>query len=156
MRLPDPFLRKNGDEHAPAASRMPVVRKLNSLETWQTSRALARAAYRLTLDEPLSRQFGLADQIRRAAASIPANIAEGYALGTTSQFVRCLRIALGSTTELVTHLELVSELELAPLKPTRSALELANKEVGLLIGLLRSLGARPSNTLPSSPVPLPS
>src|SRR5207249_12295822 len=47
--------------------------------------------------------FGLSDQIRRASASIPANIAEGYAMGTTPQFIKFLRIALGSATELATH-----------------------------------------------------
>ena len=56
-----------------------VVRKLDSLEAWRHGRQLSRDAYRLTLATPLSRHFSLADQIRRAAASIPANVAEGYA-----------------------------------------------------------------------------
>ena len=89
------------------------VRKLDSLKAWVVGRTLAVAAYRLTLDPPLRRQFALADQIRRSAGSIPANIAEGYALGTTAQFVRFLRIALGSTAELRVHLDLVQELEFA-------------------------------------------
>jgi four helix bundle protein len=89
------------------------VRKLESLQAWTCGREIARTAYRLTLNPPLSRHFSLADQIRRAAAAIPANIAEGYALGTTAQFIRFLRIALGSATELRTHLELVRDLGLA-------------------------------------------
>src|SRR5207248_9727952 len=67
------------------------VRKLDSLQAWTVARQVARTAYRLTRDPPLNRHFGLTDQIRRAAASIPANIAEGYALGTTARFVRFLR-----------------------------------------------------------------
>ena len=110
------------------------MRKLDSLKAWTCGRALSRLAYRLTLDPPLSRHFGLADQVRRAAASIPANIAEGYALGTTPQFIRFLRIALGSSTELLTHLELVRELELGPTDRADMAIELCNQEVGLLIG----------------------
>jgi four helix bundle protein len=116
---------------------------------------MARVAYRLTLDPPLSRHYGLADQIRRAAASIPANIAEGYALGTTPQFIRFLRIALGSGTELCTHLELVRDLELAPAKSVDEALVLGNQVVGLLIGLIYSLRRRLGTTRPSSPVPPP-
>src|SRR5256886_10277244 len=100
------------------------VRKLDSLQAWTVARQVARSAYRLTLDPPLNRHFGLTDQIRRAAASIPANIAEGYALGTTAQFIRFLRIALGSGTELCTHLELVRDLALAPTEGVAEALEL--------------------------------
>jgi len=70
------------------------MHKLSSLEAWTRGRELSRVAYRLTLHGQLARHFGLADQIRRAAASVPANIAEGYALATTPQFIRCLRIAL--------------------------------------------------------------
>jgi four helix bundle protein len=103
---------------------------------------LAGAGYRLTLEPPLNRHFALADQIRRAAPSIPANIAEGYGLTTKPQFVRCLRIALGSATELRTHLELVKELELSPAKPTAEALQLCDRLIGLIIGLIRSLVGR--------------
>ncbi len=130
------------------------MRKLDSLEAWTCARLVARAAYRLTLDGPLNRHFGLADQIRRAAASIPANIAEGYALGTTPQFMRFLRIALGSSTELCTHLELVQDLQLASAERVAEALKLANREVGLLIGLIYSLARREG--LHPSPVPRPS
>jgi four helix bundle protein len=86
--------------------------------------------------------FRVSDQIRRACASIPANIAEGYALGTTPQFIRHLQIALGSATELATHLELVKDLELAPREDIEQALALANQEIGLLIGLVYSLRGR--------------
>ena len=131
------------------------MRKLDSLEAWTCGRAVARMAYRLTLKPPLSRHFGLVDQIRRAAASIPANIAEGYALGTTAQFIRFLRIALGSGTELCTHLELVRDLGIAPADAIEEAIKLSNRVVGLLIGLTYSLRRRLDDRHPS-PVPLPS
>jgi len=118
------------------------VRRLESLEAWKVARQLAGAAYRLTLHPPLSRHFALADQIRRAAPSIPANIAEGYSLATRPQFVRCLRIALGSATELRTHLELVQELELSPEKPTAETLKRCDRVIGLIIGVIRSLVGR--------------
>lgn len=116
---------------------------------------LAVAAYRLTLDPPLSRQFALADQIRRSAGSIPANIAEGCALGTTAQFVRFLRIALGSAAELRAHLDLVQELELAREESLRRARALCDDEIGLLIGLVYTLKRRLDTTRPPSRVPRP-
>ena len=63
-------------------------------------------------------------------------------MATKPQFVRCLRIALGSATELRTHLELVQELELSPAKQTAEALELCDRLIGLIIGLIRSLVGR--------------
>jgi four helix bundle protein len=131
------------------------MRKLDSLEAWNCAKKVSRSAYRLTLEKPLSRHFGLSDQIRRASASIPANIAEGYAMGTTPQFIRFLRIALGSATELATHLELAKDLELGAGDKLEEALQLCNKEIGLLIGLVFSLGRRQRATRPSSPVPPP-
>src|SRR6266545_3248398 len=131
------------------------MQKLNSLAAWNFARKVSRCAYRLTLEKPLSRHFGLSDQIRRASASIPANIAEGYAMGTTPQFIKFLRIALGSATELATHLELVKDLELGVCDQLDEALQLCNREIGLLIGLVFSLGRRQRASRPSSPVPSP-
>ena len=134
------------------------MHKLSSLEAWTQGRELSRVAYRLTLHGKLARHFGLADQIRRAAAAVPANIAEGYALATTPQFIRCLRIALGSATELHTHLELASEMELIGDEGAKRAMHLCARVIGLLIGLVRRLGSRKEgrSTLPPSPFPLPS
>ena len=115
---------------------------MESLEAWKVARRLSGTAYRLTLEPPLSRHFALADQIRRAAPSIPANIAEGYGLATKPQFVRCLRIAPGSATELRTHLELVQELELSSAQPTEDALGQCDRAIGLIVGLIRSLVGR--------------
>ena len=131
------------------------MRKLDSLEAWNCGRQTSRSAYKLTLQPPLSRHFGLSDQIRRASASIPANIAEGYAMGTTPQFIRFLRIALGSATELATHLELAKDLELAARDRLEEAIQLCNREIGLLIGLVFSLARRQRASRPSSPVPRP-
>src|SRR5438034_604078 len=77
------------------------MRRLESLDAWRGAQDVAYHGYLLTLEANLSKHFALIDQIRRASLSIPATIAEGYALGTTLQFVRCLKLALGSTVELV-------------------------------------------------------
>ena len=95
------------------------------------------------MEPPLSRHFSLADQIRRAAPSVAANIAEGYGLATKPQFVRCLRIALGSATELRTFLELIEELKLSSPKPVAELREKCDRLIGLIIGLIRSLVGSP-------------
>lgn len=129
------------------------MKQLETLEAWKCAQQLARAAYNLTLKPPLSRHFGMADQIRRAATSIPANMVEGYALGTTAQFIRCLRISLGSTAELHSHLKISMDLDLLPKTNGESIVALAERTLRLLIGLLRSLDARRGRT--PSPVPIP-
>ena len=117
------------------------MKQLESLEAWKCGQNLARSAYRLTLGDPLKRHFGIADQIRRAATSIPANMVEGYALGTTAQFIRCLRISLGSTAELLSHLKISMDLELIPKPDGETTIALTERTLRLLIGLLRSLDA---------------
>lgn len=118
------------------------MRALESLDVWIVSRDLAIQAYRLTIESQLSRHFALSDQIRRAAISVPANVAEGYALGTTPQFVRHLRIALGSTAELKTHVYVAQRVGLIEAETARQAVCGCDRTTSLLVGFLRKLGAR--------------
>src|SRR5881392_3367852 len=115
------------------------MRQLEQLDAWRVAQELAETAYRLTMTSPLDRHFGLMDQIRRAAISIPANMAEGYALSTTAQFVRCLRIALGSASELRSHLSLLQRLRLTPETDVTQGIDLSNRTISMLVGLLRKL-----------------
>jgi four helix bundle protein len=103
---------------------------------------LAVEAYRVTDCLPHAERFGLRDQARRAAVSIPANIAEGVGRGTTPEFIRSLFISNGSLKELETDLELGRRLEFYGDAEAREAFRLA-EEVGKLIGaLIRSLRRR--------------
>ena len=77
-----------------------------SLIVWQKSRDLAVAIYRLTNEGVIARDFGLIDQLRRSAVSIPSNIAEGDERDTNRDSVRFLYIAKGSLAELITQLEI--------------------------------------------------
>ena len=131
------------------------MKQLASLQAWICANQLARSAYRLTLEKPLSRHFGLSDQIRRTAVSVPANMVEGYALGTTIQFIRCLRIALGSAAELHCHLEIARDLGLVMQSAVEPDLQLALRVVRLLVGLLRKLGARTPTPFPFPHSPFP-
>ena len=86
------------------------------------------------------RSRALFDQLRRAALSIEANIVEGYALSTTPQFRRHLRIAIGSAAETECFLRTAGELEYLPAPPLEEMLRLTDGVPGALFGLLRKLG----------------
>jgi len=75
------------------------------LDVWQRSMDLVAEVYRLVDRLPARERFGLADQLRRAVASIPANIAEGNARGHRREYVQFLTVARGSLAEVATHLE---------------------------------------------------
>lgn len=73
------------------------------LNVWQLGKKLAVLIYNTTDTGSISRDFGLKDQMRRAAVSTPSNIAEGDELGTQNQSIKFLRIAKGSAAELLTQ-----------------------------------------------------
>jgi four helix bundle protein len=102
--------------------------------------SLAEACYRLTREFPRDELFGLTSQIRRSAASISANIAEGHGRENTGSFVQSLRIAQGSLKELETHLilaERVGLLQVAILQSTLAECESLGKMVRALIRSLQ-------------------
>jgi len=81
------------------------------LLVWQKAKELAVKSYKLVNKTPsLTKDFGLRDQIQRAAVSIPANIAEGDELGTDKQSIRHFYIAKGSAAELQTLLIIAEEI----------------------------------------------
>jgi four helix bundle protein len=88
------------------------MQNYRNLKVWEKAHAIVLDIYRLTATFPNTEQYGLTSQIRRSAASIPANIAEGSARGSDADFARFLQIALGSTAELDYHLLLAHDLEL--------------------------------------------
>lgn len=91
---------------------MSEIRSHRDLLVWQKAMGLARHTYQATRSFPRDEVFGLTSQARRAAVSIPANIAEGYGRGTRAAYVSFLRIARGSLLELETHIELAAGIEL--------------------------------------------
>jgi four helix bundle protein len=83
------------------------------LQIWQRSMALARDVYTLTGSFPQSETFGLVQQMRRAAVSVPSNIAEGHGRGSDKSFALFLRQARGSLNELETQMELARQLHIS-------------------------------------------
>lgn len=87
------------------------VRSYQDLEVWQKSMALAKGVYRATRSFPVEERFGLVNQMRRAAVSIPSNLAEGHTRTGANEFRRFISIAMGSAAELETQVTLSYELE---------------------------------------------
>jgi four helix bundle protein len=83
----------------------PII-SYRDLVVWQEAMNLAEATYRLTATFPREEVYGLTAQSRRSAASVPANVAEGYGRDSKGAYVQHLRIAQGSLKELETHLML--------------------------------------------------
>jgi four helix bundle protein len=79
------------------------IQSYRDLKVWQKGMDLATDCYIETKSLPEDERFGLVSQIRRAAASVPANIAEGYGRESRGEFVQFLPIAQGSLKELETH-----------------------------------------------------
>jgi len=80
------------------------VSKFQELEIWKLSTELVIEIYNLTKNSKFSSDFGLRDQIRRAAVSIPSNISEGFEMNNNNDFIRLLKISKGSIGEVKTQL----------------------------------------------------
>lgn len=89
---------------------MSGVRSYRDLEVWQMGVSLVKRVYRLAATLPDSERFGIVSQLQRAAVSVPANLAEGWASGHRRQYVRHISIARGSLAELETLLILCVEV----------------------------------------------
>jgi four helix bundle protein len=115
------------------------VQSFHDLTVWQKSIELVEAVYRATSNFPREEVYGLTAQIRRAAVSIPANIAEGQSRNSTPEFLRFLSIAMGSRSEVETHVIVARRLQFLD---TTASDDLLNQlgEIGrMLRGLCRSL-----------------
>jgi len=114
-------------------------RSYRDLIVWQKSMSLAQTVYRLTASFPHEERFGLVSQMRRAAVSIPSNIAEGQARHTSGSFVQFISNAEGSTAELDTQLTLSIELGLSTAEQTQEIIQLLEEVRRMLNALRRSL-----------------
>ncbi len=106
---------------------------------WQKGMDLAVDVYRASRRLPNDERYGLTSQMRRAANSIPANIAEGRGRGGESEFIRFLNIANGSLCELETHLHLAQRLDYIDLPTLNQLLAQTTEVARLLHGLAKTL-----------------
>jgi four helix bundle protein len=92
-----------------------AVQDFKKLSVWEKSHRLTVAIYKVTDKFPQKEMFSLTSQIRRASASISANIAEGCGRGGNAEFTRFLTIAFGSASEVEYHLLLAKDLDYLPI-----------------------------------------
>jgi four helix bundle protein len=118
------------------------VQHYRDLIVWQKGMRLAKMCYGVTSRFPKTELIGMTSQIRRAAASIPANIAEERGRAHTREFRHHLSIARGSLAELETHLILSQEVELLAAEDLRDCLALADEISRMLAALRKSLESR--------------
>ncbi len=116
------------------------MRRHHELQVWQEAIGLVEDVYRLTSVFPREELYGLASQMRRAAVSVPSNIAEGAARQSDREFLQFLIIARGSLSELDTQV-LIAE-KLGYVKNMEPIMQRINKVFGLLGGLIRTLKQR--------------
>ena len=117
------------------------TRHFRDLQVWQKSMSLANEVYALSGRFPKSEVFGLAAQIRRAAVSVPSNIAEGHGRLTDRGFEVFLGHARGSLFELETQAELAAQLGFADHDECETLIEHINEVARMLNGLLATVRA---------------
>ncbi|MFZ5661406.1 MAG: four helix bundle protein [Pseudomonadota bacterium] len=132
------------------------LRPHERLDVWRDAMELVTAVYRVSGTFPDAERFGLTLQMRRAALSVPSNIAEGAARRSRAEYERFLSIARGSLSELDTQLQIAERLGYAT--PDAKLLSLLDRTFARLNALLRSLaasGAREAHASYESLIPNP-
>ena len=110
-----------------------------NLDAWKLGFAFVKQAYKATALFPAEEKFGLVAQIRRAAVSIPVNIAEGAARKTKKEFLQFLYIAEGSLSELDTLIELSFELNFCTEEISKDLLSLLENISKRIFGLIKKI-----------------
>jgi four helix bundle protein len=116
-----------------------VIRSYRDLRVWNEAMELAADCYRVTRTFPREDMFGMISQIRRAGASVPANIAEGYGRESTGNYVQFLRNAQGSLKELETHVLLAVKVSVTSRDNAVPLLDRAEIVGKMLRSLIRSV-----------------
>ena len=116
------------------------MKNYKQLKVWQKGKAIAVQTYRLTSVLKNHDAHIFTSQVTRAALSISSNIAEGSSRRSEKDYARFLEIALGSSFELETQLEVMAELSVASTEPIDEIVEMVNEVQRMLYGLMKTLG----------------
>ena len=115
-----------------------AVKNFKELVVWQKSMEVAKMIYSLVRKLPKEELFALSDQMRRAAVSIPSNIAEGHGRSSKKELVHFLFVSLGSASELETQLILSQQLGFLPQEQFDELNNLNNEVLKMLSALIRT------------------
>lgn len=115
------------------------IQSHRDLNVWQLGIEIAEGVYAISRTFPKEKLYGLTSQIRRAAVSVPANIAEGNARSSTKEYLHLLSISVGSLAEVETHLELALRFQYADTSAVHKLESLIGEERRMLRGLQRAL-----------------
>ncbi|HLI17561.1 MAG TPA: four helix bundle protein [Rhodanobacteraceae bacterium] len=115
------------------------IKSYRDLKAWREAMLLAQHVYALTAKLPPDERFGLVQQLRRSAISVPSNIAEGHARGATRDFARFIAISRGSLAEIETQIELCLSLGMLNEGEAASVLDCCDEVGRILRGLRKSL-----------------
>jgi len=118
-----------------------MIKEFTDLKIWQLSHSLTLLIYKLTDRFPRKEIFGIESQIRRSAASVGANIAEGFSRNSTKEFIQFLCIARGSLTETINFLILAKDLNYfknEEYSDINDKYTILNKQINALIKVLRN------------------
>ncbi len=116
-----------------------MLKNYKDLKVWQRSYQLCLDIYKITKGFPKEERYGLISQIRRAALSIPCNIAEGYGRKTTVEYIRSLYIAYGSNCELETQIVLSGDLGYIKAEELKRLQAIIGEVERMLKALIKSL-----------------
>jgi four helix bundle protein len=116
------------------------IRCVEDIVAWQLARELTREIYKATSSGAFSRDFGLRDQIRRAAVSVVSNIAEGFERGGNKEFIQFLYQAKGSCGEIRTQLCIARDLDYLTENTFHCLSETVTRISEIIAGLVRYLG----------------
>jgi four helix bundle protein len=115
------------------------LRSHKDLQVWQKSIELVTLLYAITEQFPGEERFGLTNQMRRVAVSIPSNIAEGAARNHNKEFIQFLHVALGSAAELETQLIISENLSFLSAEKSSEVLDKLSEIRNMLLGLIHYL-----------------
>lgn len=131
---------------------MAKIRRFEDIRAWQQARELVKLVYKITRKGQFSQDFGLRDQIRNAAGSAMHNIAEGFDAGSDAEFVRFLKYALRSCTEVLSQLYMALDQGYITEEQFNRVYEKASEARGRIFGFITYLSkAKPKNGIKEIP-----
>jgi four helix bundle protein len=116
------------------------IKSFRDLEIWKRSMALVEEIYKVTKSFPEEEIYGLTSQLRRAAVSIPSNIAEGFARFHNKEYRRFLYMSFGSCAELTTQIIIVSRLQYSTERTAESLIDEVDQISRMTMSLIKKLG----------------